>query len=290
MKSKRIIGSDITDSLSKKVALDIPEDNRLRSQYMRNIINEDNRDIPKRNALAIPHILVQFWNDATTIPLDVQKCIDSWKPIEERGFERLLFNDESARQFIKENFDRRYLDAFKRCKHPAMRSDYFRLCFIMVNGGIYVDADDVYEGVNFESCFYDKKIKLKPLCYNSLTDSMVKISDFIVAPRDSQELIFYVNNNPIIAPSNNPIICMALERATQILLNQIISDKQDVQSTTGPGNLTICLVRHAIETDRNGIDRDFTLLTDWDEVCLSQWPLEYRQDKRNWRLWDGHNR
>lgn len=289
MKKTRRVKSDKSDLLSNNITSDILREDKLRSRYMRNIINDDNGYIPKKNVLAIPRILVQFWNDKNLTPLDVKRCIDSWKPIEKLGFERLLFDDVSAEQFIKENFDSRYLDAFRRCKHPAMRSDYFRLCFIMINGGIYVDADDTYKGVNFESCFYDKKLKLQPLCYSLSTNSMVKVSDFITNSFSSQKLIFYVNNNPIIAPANHPIISMALERATQILLSQMEDDKQDVQSTTGPGNLTICLVRHSIDTDRNGIARDFTFLTDWDSVSMSQWQLEYRRDKRNWRLWDGYS-
>jgi len=289
MQDGQRLDSNTNDSLNRQITSDISADDRLRSQYMLNIINEGNRNIPISNDLAIPHVLVQFWDDAVTIPSDIQKCIDSWKPLEEHGFERFLFDDERARQFIEKNFNSRYLDAFRRCRHPAMRSDYFRLCFIMVNGGFYVDADDVYEGVNFEPCFYDDKLKLQPLCYNSLTDSMIKIPDFMTKPRDLQKLTFYVNNNPIIAPSNHPVIHMALERSTQILLAQMVDDKQDVQSTTGPGNLTICLVRHTIETERNSMPRDFMLLTDWDEVSVSRWPLDYRQDKRNWRLWDGHN-
>lgn len=79
---------------------------------------------------------------------------------------------------------------------------------------------------------------------------------------------------------------MALERSTQILLAPG-RNIQDIQSITGPGNLTASLVRHAIESKIAGKDLDFVLLDNWDSVSVPQWLLEYRKDKRNWRIWDG---
>jgi hypothetical protein len=98
--------------------------------------------------------------------------------------------------------------------------------------------------------------------------------------------IFYVNNNPLVAPPFHPIIRLALARATALLVGD--SDMRfDVQATTGPGNLTRCLVRHALtlETSRPAA-RDFLLLPNWDEVAISRWPLSYREDERNWRHWN----
>lgn len=254
---------------------------------MHRIIRESIQIVSKSSAPVIPYLLVQYWNDLKTIPSDVKKCIDSWNSLKKWGFKHFLFDDESAKEFVEENFDTRHLKAFTNCNHPAMRSDYFRLCFILINGGFYADADDVYRDRDVSLYFYNGKLKLQPLCYSLLTNSMAKISDSISTPYNSSEFIFYVNNNPIISPPNHPIIHMALERATQILLDQNAESKQDVQSETGPGNLTISLIQHFIETNRSSISPDFEFIPSWDEIAVSQWPLEYRFDKRNWRLWDG---
>ena len=266
----------------------IAEDDDLRSRYMRHLIYEADIYIHQSAASVLPRVLVQFWDDSKAIPADVHECIDSWRPLDEQGFKRFLFDDDSAGRFITEHFGRCHLAAFKRCKHPAMRSDYFRLCFILRKGGFYVDADDVYQGGDCEPWFRNNRLKMQPLCYDISTDSMINTADFVTNPHDSQDLVFYVNNNPLIAPSGHPVIRMALERSTQILMAQT-GDRQDVQSTTGPGNLTASLVRHAIESERTGEVRDFALLTDWDTVSVSRWPLGYRSDERNWRLWDGHD-
>jgi hypothetical protein len=288
MKSEPIPASNSMASTDGLISSIVSEDDRLRSQYMRHLIYENSFN-PQSASSVLPRVLVQFWNDTNAIPSDVCECIDSWQPLDEHGFERLLFDDEGAARFIADHFDRRYLDAFERCRHPAMRSDYFRLCFIMKKGGFYVDADDVYQGGDFGPWFRDNRLKLQPLSYDSLADSMVDTADFMTNPRNLPELIFYVNNNPIIAPSRHPVIRIALERATRILLAQTTGDTQDVQSTTGPGNLTASLVRHAIESEHEGETRDFALLADWDTVSVSRWSLDYRRDKRNWRLWDGRD-
>lgn len=279
---------DFGISINKLSPIDISEDNKLRSRYIWYLIQEPASTISKDTASVIPRILIQFWDDAKIIPADVRKCIDSWQLLDEYGFERLLFDDESARDFIKNNFDHHYLDAFAQCKHPAMRSDYFRLCYISKKGGFYVDADDVYKGFDINSWFNNGNLKIQPLCYDISTDLMINATDFITSCKYSSNLIYYVNNDPIIAPPNHPLIRMALERSTRILLAPR-SNIKDIQSVTGPGNLTACLVRYAIETMNAGKEQDFFLIDNWDEVSVPQWPLEYRKDKRNWRIWDGNS-
>ena len=159
---------------------------------MWHLIHDSDSSISQDATVTIPRILVQFWDDTKTIPVDVRKCIDSWHPLDEQGFERLLFDDEDARHFIANNYDRHYLDAFERCRHPAMRSDYFRLCYIFKKGGFYVDADDVYKDVSIEAWFYDGKLKVQPLCYDLSTDLMVNAADFIPNCKYSPDLIVSV--------------------------------------------------------------------------------------------------
>lgn len=163
-----------------------------------------------------------------------------------------------------------------------MRADYFRLCFISLNGGLYVDADDEYVGGDLSALLETGKLLIQPLCYQISTDSMV--DPMAVASPSNDDLIFYVNNNPIAAPPGHPVISEALEQATRRLTTRGVEDR-DIQSLTGPGNLTEALVRHSIELDDNRVDPDFSLLRRWDEYAVSKWPLDYRSDERNWRHW-----
>jgi mannosyltransferase OCH1-like enzyme len=274
--------------MSNLAPVEISENHQLRSQYMWGLIRNPGIYTSPNEQIKIPRTLIQFWDDVVNMPADVRKCIDSWKSLDECDFKRLLFSDEDARLFIMRNYDQRHIDAFERCQHPAMRSDYFRLCYILKAGGLYVDADDVFYNVDIETLFQDNKLKVQPLCYDLSTDLMVNAIDFLTSNEYSQDLIYYVNNNPIIAPPNHPVIKLALERSTQILLAPG-SKIKDVQSTTGPGNLTASLIRYAIESQNAGQACDFVLIDNWDSISISQWPLEYRKDKRNWRLWDGND-
>lgn len=289
MNNVRKMKSGSDSILEKETALVTSEDDRLRSQYILSMVQERKGTPLRAKGSQIPHVVVQFWDTATSIPLDVRKCMDSWKTLKDQGFDYILFNDELAKAFIAEHFDARHLDAFELCRHPAMRADYFRLCYLIINGGFYVDADDMYKGGNLDAWFNGSALKLHPLCYNAITDSMVNVSDSIENPRDFPELIFYVNNNPIISSSHHPVLCIALERSTKILLNQEKKDRQDVQSMTGPGNLTASLVYHAIYNDSDPSVPDFMFLSNWDDISESQWDLEYRKDRRNWRLWNGYD-
>ena len=111
---------------------------------------------------------------------------------------------------------------------------------------------------------------------------MIPTQVFIPDPTESRSRIYYVNNNPIIAPPHHPLVACALERATKTLTSS--SSGLDIQSTTGPGNMATTLVFYDMAAQRLGRRRDFALIADWDTISVSKWPLGYRNDARNWRL------
>jgi hypothetical protein len=98
-------------------------------------------------------------------------------------------------------------------------------------------------------------------------------------PRNGR--IFYVNNNPIAAPAGHPVLGRALARATDRLLGD--EPAPEIQSTTGPGNLSAVLAAHAYELEFNDTEPDFELLLDWEATAEPCWNLGYRSDARNWR-------
>jgi mannosyltransferase OCH1-like enzyme len=260
------------------------EDDYHRSSYVRSLVQTPQPlpASPLGFRSVIPKVIVQFWDNLDRIPKDVQKCLDSWRPLANYGFARLIFDDRKARRFIFSQFGSTHVEAFDRCYHPAMRCDYFRLCYILSSGGFYVDADEMYQGMDLNHLFGDNRLKLQPLCYDTETGAMIKPNVFMKDRQCSPNWIFYFNNNPIIAPAGHPIIRLALERATGILINS--KERPEIQSTTGPGNLTASLVRHAISQELAGEAQDFLILSDWESTSISPWPLSYRNDSRNWRL------
>jgi hypothetical protein len=260
------------------------DDHQFRSHFIRWLLHNPSDAPPRKQAaaIAIPKVLVQYWHDLAAVPADVQECIASWDSLHDEGFKRLLFDDGKARAFIRSHFTAAHIEAFHRCYHLAMRCDYFRLCYILRCGGFYVDADEIYQRSGCEALLKDDKLKLQPLCYDIESEAMVPPEAFWSDLTSTSGRIFYVNNNPLIGPPDHELIRCALERSTRILLEQ--GDRPAIQETTGPGNLSASLVKHAMATKLAGVDWDFEILPSWDRTSVCRWQLSYRNDERNWRL------
>ena len=95
-----------------------------------------------------------------------------------------------------------------------MRSDYLRMCFVLAEGGLYVDADDVLLGDGWTNVFSDGTLKVQPLCYDVCAGGMVPASELRRSDLPTDGRIFYVNNNPIASPRRSSILRRALARAT----------------------------------------------------------------------------
>lgn len=270
------------------------ESDQLRSNFIRELtlrqLRGQSEQGPGRlnSAVTVPRRVVQYWHDLDDLPPDVATCMATWTPIRDEGVSYRVFDDTSAAGFIARRFGDREVLAFGRCRHPAMRSDFLRMCFVLAEGGLYVDADDVMVGSEWERVFQSSTLKVQPLGYDVATGQMLSPSDLRQVDLPTESRIFYVNNNPIAAPPGHPVLRHALERATRRLLGD--EPTPEIQSTTGPGNLTAVLAAHARRAwDADGHDRlDFELLLDWERVAEVCWELDYRRDSRNWRNMDGH--
>ena len=264
----------------------LEDSHRKRSNFVRELVQDTSKNMKATSTYTArpPRRIVQFWNDIDEMPIDVKECIESWTKLEQKGFELLLFDERQAREFIRNKLGTRYEKAFDKCYHPAMRSDYFRLCYIFTEGGFYVDADDVYSGVEVEHLFSDGRLKIQPLCYDLSTDEMVPNSVFTSLGANSLNWIFYFNNNPLATTRRHPIIERALLNATTSLEQYSLSQLPDIQSTTGPGNLTKSIFDLACGI--GDIEKTLLVLYDWEDIAITKWALSYRNDERNWRLSD----
>lgn len=259
-----------------------------RSTFVHKLILEqgkrmnDERNISKiSKESAIPRKILQYWHDPLNLPSDVRECLLSWEKLEDIGFDIFLHNDISAAEYIAGVYGEKQQRAFARCSHPAMRSDYLRLCFLVEEGGFYVDADDVLIAEDCSRLFNNNLLKLQPLCYDISAGGMMPAANIWDPTISSDRLNFYVNNDPLIAPARHPLLIRALTRATEKLLCD--DSFPEIQATTGPGNLTIALVDHANCLRANGQQLDFEFINEWESIAEMRWNLSYRDDERNWR-------
>jgi hypothetical protein len=262
------------------------ENHRARSSFVRGLVQRSGNSAVASSVFSRkpPMRIVQFWNDLDRLPGDVKDCLESWRKVEEQGFELVLFDERKAGEFIHLKLGPRYKNAYDKCYHPAMQSDFFRLCYILLEGGCYIDADDVYIGSQIQYLFSDGRLKIQPLCYDMATNMMVPPSLFTKPGANSASWIFYFNNNPLIAGSGHPLIDRALDQATLSLEKDFTNGLPEIQSTTGPGNLTKSIFDAV--TENCEIEQTLLVLCDWENIATSRWPLSYRNDERNWRLSD----
>lgn len=258
--------------------IQIAEDDNTRSKFIYDFLQKEK--YISLNDPAIPKVIMQYWHSSKEVPKDVLGCIESWKILINKGFKFDFFDDESATCFINKYLDKKYLKAYLTCHHPAMRCDYFRLCYLYICGGFYVDSDELLLNTEIDFLIKSNGLKIQPLCYSLKEGKMVDNKDFLCSPFEETN-IYYFNNNPIISPPNHLLISIALERAT----DKLFSDENifDIQSTTGPGNLSESLVIYLL---KGGSDVEY--INDWNSISTSVWSLNYRNDNRNWRLYNGN--
>lgn len=264
------------------------ENDRLRSQFVRDFLMwqvgvrgvPSERHAPSKSGEHVPRTMFQYWHDSGDLPADVRDCMRTWDSLRDAGVEYRLFDDDLAAAYIARWYSGREVAAFARCKHPAKRSDYLRLCVILNEGGLYVDADDVLLGDNWGRLFEGTGLKVQPLCYDAGAGRMATMLQLAQAGFPAGDRIYYINNNPIAAPPMHPALRRALARATTRLLGH--SPDVEIQETTGPGNFTAAIAAHSRESSIGGT-RDVHLLVDWESTSAPRWDLDYRNDDRNWR-------
>lgn len=257
---------------------------RLRSNFVRQLVQDYDTSVGPCSAYLglTPKRIVQFWDKLDQLPNDVKECMDSWRKLERSGFEFQVFDERSAREFIKTHLGSRFENAFDKCYHPSMKSDYFRYSYIFIEGGFYIDADDIYHGTTIDHLFTDGRLKLQPFCYDIATTLMVPPSVFVNPGANELSWIFYFNTTPLIAVRNHPIVERALFNATIALEQESNGELPEVQATTGPGNLTRSI--YEVVANESYPEEQLLIVHDWETISTSKWPLSYRNDKRNWRL------
>lgn len=266
-----------------EMAQRIADNDATRSEFIWRLLCDAQQRKPLKNSSLIPQNIVQFW-DSKYVPRDVEENLESWASLKSKGFKYSMFDRKEARNFITAHYPAQNADAFDACYHPAMESDYFRLCYLWKRGGIYVDADDHYIGGDLEPLLRGG-LGVQPLCYDCISQQMTDVEQLLKSSAPPPEKIFYFNNNPLLAPPHHQIIGLALRRATNLLTIPSTDRYPEIQSTTGPGNLTNCIVRSLF--DDQELSPSLNILFGWSQIAQTVWDLSYRRDERNWRLSNG---
>lgn len=229
--------------------------------------------------------IFQYW-DTTKVPNDVLALITDWKLSLPVG-DHMLFDDALAAEFISDNYPSYFRAAYDYCFHPAMKSDYFRLAYLYLNGGVYIDADDkLIRNFSIPNLQEDDILVLLPIIRDRNGGAVLGLS-LEPSRKAGLEVRYgpecYFANSPIFASKRNEVIRIALIRATnRILVCRRDGVECDIHKTTGPTNLTIAVIVACLYSACGGRPPPKILTLDWSQHALRQRPLEYKQDNRYW--------
>lgn len=158
----------------------------------------------------IPKTIHQFW-DTPDPPKAILAAMTSW-PLHCSGYTHRVFNDESARDYLKAHFDPHILKAFEASKKAAARSDLMRVALLYREGGVYADADDV--------------------CLSDVSDWFAGDVEFAIAQESAGALL----NAFIAARPRAPLVAFVLERIAERV---IAKPDESIWYTSGPGLWTL---------------------------------------------------
>ncbi len=161
--------------------------------------------------------IIQFWHEPE-LPADVAAAMASW-PARNPGLEHVIFNRDSARDFIVGHYGPQVLELYDNARHPAMQSDLFRLAYLAERGGVYVDAD--------EHCIAD------------MGDVFAALLQVQLVAWLSHETFPYLYNGFLAAAPGSVILRNALKESVHLLTaHRAAGTRTDMWAVTGPGLIT----------------------------------------------------
>ncbi|MCP9926727.1 glycosyltransferase family 32 protein [Cyanobium sp. CH-040] len=195
--------------------------------------------------------LVQFWHSPQA-PQDVRALLASWE--RDPYFKYSRYDQKSADAFIGANFNLRVLEAYRKCAIPAMQADFFRYCFLYVNGGAYVDADTENSG--------------------RLNELLEGRSRGLLMNRERR----VANDFLYVCSANDPLFARVIECATNNIEGRI---SNNVWKVTGPGIMTSLYIDPNTQSIFEGFD--FLPARIVRDYVLFRHDLPYKSSEEDWR-------
>ncbi len=202
----------------------------------------------------VPRQIVQYWN-ASRPPEAVARLMQSWEAQPGYGYRR--FDRSAARRYLRARLGADWDRAFLHAGSPAEESDYFRLCYLAAEGGVYADCDDW--------------LAADPDLLRARSAGLLVHLEPLGA----------IGNNIILARPHHPVLAWAAAAAKCALLQR---HRDNTWTKTGPGLLTRAVARALEEAEKGGTDPDIRLLSKAEigrHVHIHT-PLPYKRTRAYW--------
>ena len=93
--------------------------------------------VNNNNNNKIPKIIHQTFS-TRDLNVNLTKIVNKWKKLN-TDYEYKFYDDNDCRNFIKDNFEERILNAYDKIIPGAYKADVWRYCVLYLHGGIYND-------------------------------------------------------------------------------------------------------------------------------------------------------
>ena len=84
--------------------------------------------------------LIQTYKDFSLVPEKVHINRKKYLP----NYEYIFFDDKGCEEFINKNYGEDFLSVYKKTEAPAHKADFFRYCYLYINGGLYCDIKTIF--------------------------------------------------------------------------------------------------------------------------------------------------
>lgn len=125
----------------------------------------------------------------------IQKKYILWKKLNP-DYDIRLYDDRLCENFLETNFGKIFKTIFRRIKDGPIKADFFRVCVLYIEGGVYTDADNLplvpiesflEKDIDLLTCstYWNNKIQFNPnfiMCKknNKLIEKCIKTYIFMV--------------------------------------------------------------------------------------------------------------
>lgn len=216
-----------------------------------------------------------YW-DQSSPPADVADCLGSWQ---RTGLPVVTFDHASAVAYLERNYGGDVVRAFHHAHHPSPQSDILRMARLLHDGGLYVDADDLFIGQGPLPSFAAGSALL-PLAVSRADGRSIVPHAEDPEPRSSW---YYFGSAPWFARPGHPFVARSLERAVAAMeRRRRAGERAQIHADVGPGCVSMAALEHVRACLRSGTDPDLSLAPTWGFVEQSR-PLGYKSTDRNWR-------
>lgn len=118
-----------------------PVETPMEERVLYETVRESVATMPVNRILRIPRIIVQT-GKAASVPVGFLEASQLLRAMN-RDFAYRYYTDEEARAFIEKNMPANVTETFDTLIPGAFKADFFRYVFLYVNGGVYIDGDEV---------------------------------------------------------------------------------------------------------------------------------------------------